>query len=47
MPLQVGFIGIGNMGWTDSLAKFACGDFADTSLVAGRQRRDFAGLLSA
>jgi hypothetical protein len=35
MPLQVGFIGIGNMGWPDSSAKFACGDFADTSRVAG------------
>ncbi len=47
MPMQVGFIGIGNMGWTDSWAKFACGDFADTSCVAGRQRRDFAGLRGA
>jgi hypothetical protein len=26
------------------LAKFACGAFADTSFVAARQRRDFAGL---
>jgi hypothetical protein len=25
-------------------AKFACGAFADMSFVAGRQRRDFAGL---
>jgi len=29
------------------LAKVACGAFADDSSVSGRQRRDFAGRLSA
>jgi hypothetical protein len=29
------------------LAKVACGAFADNGFVAGRQRRDFAGLCSA
>jgi hypothetical protein len=28
------------------LVQFDVGDFADMSFVSGRQRRDFAGLLS-